>query len=152
MNKILWIRLWDSEEVKEAQQFILSLGEEELLGEIPVILYINSTREKTKLSHIYDVSDDALIPLYEKYGDENVRMESSPDAVAWHLMAEPEPETYDTVQENPLVRIADALESISSILSEMSLSLDSIDQTLTGCIASNGNNHFLCITGNVSTN
>lgn len=50
--------------------------------------------------------------------------------------------------EEQLARIADALESISSSLSEISISLD---KTLDGCICTNGRNNFLCITGNVST-
>lgn len=58
-----------------------------------------------------------------------------------------------------LDRIADAIEaandtmdSISSSLSEISISLDSLDKTLSGCTYTNGKNDFLCITGNVTTN
>ena len=57
--------------------------------------------------------------------------------------------------EEQLARIADALEginsnldSISSFLSEISVSLY---RTLDGCTCTNGRSHFLCITGNVST-
>ncbi|WP_300840530.1 hypothetical protein [uncultured Acetatifactor sp.] len=60
--------------------------------------------------------------------------------------------------EEQLARIADALEginsnldSISSFLSEISVSLYSLDKTLDGCTCTNGRSHFLCITGNVST-
>ena len=55
-------------------------------------------------------------------------------------------------QEEQLARIADALESISSSLSDISISLDSLDKTLSGCVCTNGRNNFMCITGNVSTN
>ena len=55
-------------------------------------------------------------------------------------------------QEEQLARIADALESISSSLSDISISLDSLDKTLSGCTCTNGRNDFLCITGNVTTN
>lgn len=48
-------------------------------------------------------------------------------------------------QEEQLARIAEALESIS-------ISLDSLDRMLEGCISSYGNSNFLCITGNVATN
>lgn len=61
--------------------------------------------------------------------------------------------------EEQLKRIANALEgintsldSISGSLADVSVSLDSLDKTLDGCVSSYGNNHFLCITGNVSTN
>ena len=50
-----------------------------------------------------------------------------------------------------LDRIADALEGINSSLSEISVSLDSIDRNLGSCISANGNNCFLCIAGNVYT-
>ena len=138
--------------MKEAQQFILSLGEEELLGEIPVILYVNSIRKKVSLSHVYDVSEGALIPLYEKYGDRNVKLEeySSPDNVAWHLRSESQPR-HDEIRQEPLERIADALESINSHLAEACDRLQGIEETLDSCICKYGNNHFLCITGNVST-
>lgn len=62
-------------------------------------------------------------------------------------------------QEEQLARIAEALEgintsldSISGSLADVSVSLDSLDKTLDGCVSSYGNSHFLCITGNVSTN
>ena len=62
-------------------------------------------------------------------------------------------------QEEQLARIADALEGInsnldciSSSLSEISISLDSLDKTLYGCTSTYGNNHFLCVTGNIATN
>ena len=61
-------------------------------------------------------------------------------------------------QEEQLTRIADALESIScsleginSSLVDVAVSLDSLDNAMTSCISTYGNNHFLCITGNVST-
>ena len=62
------------------------------------------------------------------------------------------------MHEEQLTRIADALEGINSnleginsALADISVSLDSLDQTLTGCICTYGNSNFLCITGNVST-
>lgn len=61
-------------------------------------------------------------------------------------------------QEELLKRIADALENISESLdsingslSDVSLSLDSLDKTLSGCICTNGESDFLCITGDIST-
>lgn len=55
-------------------------------------------------------------------------------------------------QEQQLARIADALEALNSNVSEMADLLERIDQNLDGCICRYGNNQFLCITGNVSTN
>lgn len=54
-------------------------------------------------------------------------------------------------QEEQLARIADALESVSSFLSEISISLD---KTLDGCIlvSQNGKSRYLCISGDVYTN
>lgn len=56
------------------------------------------------------------------------------------------------MNEELLTRLVDALESINDNLSEIAISLDTLDKTVDGCIAVNGNNSFLCITGNVSTN
>ncbi len=56
------------------------------------------------------------------------------------------------MNEELLTRLAEALESISSSLSDISISLDSLDKTLSGCVCTNGRNNFMCITGNVSTN
>ena len=58
------------------------------------------------------------------------------------------------MNEELLTRIAEALEwveGINSNLSEIAVSLDSLDKSIDGCISVNGKNQFLCITGNVST-
>ncbi len=62
------------------------------------------------------------------------------------------------MNEELLTRLVVALESINenlniinSSLIDVSVSLNSMEKNLDGCIAQNGNNHFLCITGNVST-
>lgn len=61
-------------------------------------------------------------------------------------------------QEEQLARIADALEGINTSLDSINCHLaeacdrlQGIEETLDSCICSYGNNHFLCITGNVST-
>lgn len=54
-------------------------------------------------------------------------------------------------QEELLERIADALEGINSSLSEISLSLGSLDENFESCITRIGSNNLLCITGNVSS-
>lgn len=56
------------------------------------------------------------------------------------------------MQNKRLDRIADALEDISSRLAEACDRLQGIEETLGSCVCHNGRSHFLCITGNVSTN
>ena len=56
------------------------------------------------------------------------------------------------MNEELLTRLVKAVEDINSNLSEISVALESLERNLDGCTAVNGNNHFLCITGNVSTN
>ena len=74
--KTLWIRT-DVNEVKEAQDFILRvLAPEELTGEIPVRI-LTGPQSIVPLSHIYDVSEDALFSLQEKYGERNVALTES---------------------------------------------------------------------------
>lgn len=62
------------------------------------------------------------------------------------------------MNEELLTRLVEALEGINenldvinSSLSEMSVSLDSLEKNLNRCISVNGNSRFLCITGNIST-
>lgn len=63
------------------------------------------------------------------------------------------------MSEKLLTRMAEVLESINtnldsinSNLSDISESLDRMDESLDGLIAVNGNNRFLCVTGNVMVN
>lgn len=58
------------------------------------------------------------------------------------------------MNEELLTRIAEALEGINSNLSEMSISLDSMDKNIDGCISSDrsGKSRYLCISGDVYTN
>lgn len=55
------------------------------------------------------------------------------------------------MNEELLTRLVDALEGINNNLSDIDVSLDSVEKNLDGCVSVNGDNHFLCITGNVST-
>ncbi len=54
------------------------------------------------------------------------------------------------LEKNEFTRIADALESINSSLSDVAEKLEDIDNHLGHCIAYSGDNAFLCITGNVT--
>lgn len=53
--------------------------------------------------------------------------------------------------EELLIRIAEALELINDNLYEINASIKRIDEGMSSCIAKNGNNKFLCITGNVTS-
>lgn len=58
------------------------------------------------------------------------------------------------MNEELLTRLVDALESINNNLSEIAVSLDSLDKNIDGCISvsKNGKSRYLCITGDVYTN
>ena len=136
--KTLWIRT-DVNEVKEAQDFILRvLAPEELTGEIPVRI-LTGPQSIVPLSHIYDVSEDALFSLQEKYGERNVAlMESGEVPQLW---------TPRRRSEDPLGRIADALENIGGTLESISQTLDELED----CIVSAPHGSFLRIGGSVDS-
>ncbi len=54
------------------------------------------------------------------------------------------------LSEELLTRLVDALESISSSLADISVSLDNLDKNIDSCIKVAGKGNFLCITGNVT--
>ena len=58
------------------------------------------------------------------------------------------------MNEELLTRLVNALESINNNLSEIAVSLDSLDKNIDGCISvsKNGKSRYLCITGDVYTN
>lgn len=118
IKRELWIRVENPRKMEDIQNFILSLAEEELLGDIEVILYFEKARSKCKLSHIYDVSEKAVPVLKEKYGDKNVKMSES----YFQDCADTGPA--------PLERIADALEAISSILESIDQSLEAVSDVV----------------------
>ena len=58
------------------------------------------------------------------------------------------------MNEELFIRLVEALESINNNLSEIAVSLDSLDKNLEGCISCNrdGRSKYICITGDVYTN
>ncbi len=58
------------------------------------------------------------------------------------------------MNEELLTRLVESLESINSSLSEIAVSLDSLDKNIDGCISAsrNGRSRYLCISGDVYTN
>lgn len=63
-------------------------------------------------------------------------------------------EKGERMNEELLTRLVDALEGINSSLSEIAVSLDSLDKNIDGCISvsQNGKSRYLCISGDVYTN
>lgn len=57
------------------------------------------------------------------------------------------------MNEDLLARLVDVLEGINNNLSEISISLDSLDKNIDGCISvsQNGKSKHICITGDVTT-
>jgi uncharacterized protein YukE len=57
------------------------------------------------------------------------------------------------MNEELLTRLVEALESINNNLSEIAVSLDSLDKNIDGCIScsNSGRSRHLCITGDVTT-
>lgn len=58
------------------------------------------------------------------------------------------------MNEELLTRLVDALESIDSNLSDIAMSLDSLDESIDGCISvsQNGKSRYICISGDIYTN
>lgn len=57
------------------------------------------------------------------------------------------------MNEDLLACLVDVLEGINNNLSEISISLDSLDKNIDGCISvsQNGKSRHICITGDVTT-
>lgn len=57
------------------------------------------------------------------------------------------------MNEDLLAQLVDVLEGINNNLSEISISLDSLDKNIDGCISvsQNGKSRHICITGDVTT-
>ena len=60
----------------------------------------------------------------------------------------------ERMNEELLTRLVEALEGINGNLSEIAVSLDSLDKNIDGCISvsQNGRSRCLCISGEVYTN
>ncbi len=58
------------------------------------------------------------------------------------------------MNEELLTRLVEALEGIDSSLSEIAVSLDSLDKNIDGCISCSrdGRRKYICITGDIYTN
>lgn len=138
-DKTVWIKIDSSKEREDVQSYILSLGQEGLLGEIRVILYAEKEKARIELTHVYDVGEDAIPVLMEHYRDDNVRLAAKPRTPP--LRFNPVPVT------DPLERIADALESISSTLENIDQSLDLLSVVMSDCQVKHEYGSAITITG-----
>lgn len=142
IDKTLWLKIEDSKKREEVQEFILSLGKEGLLGEIKVTLYAEKERAKCVLSHIYDISEQAIPVLMEKYGDKNVRLKETEVGSS---------NTYNFKPElNFLERIADALEGIDRSLANMDQSLELMSDILSDSQVKNPYGSSISVTGAIN--
>lgn len=55
------------------------------------------------------------------------------------------------MNEELLTRLVDTLESINSNLTDIAVSLESLDKNIDGCISVSGKSQYLCISGDVNT-
>ena len=142
IDKTLWLKIEDSKKREEVQEFILSLGEEGLLGEIKVTLYAEKERAKCVLSHIYDISEQAIPVLMEKYGEKNVRLkETEIDS----------PNTYSFKPELKfLERIAVALEGIERSLENVDQSLELMSDILSDSQVKNPYGSAIAVAGTIN--
>lgn len=79
MKKEIWIQVEEGSEKKEIEKVILSLIEEDesIAGEIPIIVFARINKGIYRLSHIYDMSENAVNVLKERFGDYNVVLKNA---------------------------------------------------------------------------
>lgn len=106
-RKETWIKIPSTKHVEEYMEYILSLAEKNLPGDIQVILYAAEEKAIKRLPHSCDISIASLNVLREKYGEENVKPVTQ--TYEEHVSAERET-AYQ------LRRIADAMEGIQQSL------------------------------------
>ena len=135
----IWIRYpYAGKAVGDIQRYILSLGEEDLLGEIPIILYDPEARNTYALSHTYDVSEIALPVLKEQYGDNNVKLVEK-DRI------------YTTEPPSPTDQIVNALDNIADQISELNETMTQMCELLERCENRGPYGSMLAISGTVET-
>lgn len=134
--KVIWIRCYEINEVDQIEKDILEFIKEDssLVGDIPVKVFVAKNRIVVDfshiLSHVYDMSEDAVNVLKEKYGDENVKI------VEQEFAEHTEEYDQETIEE----RIASALERIASNLEDIAMNTTMIQSSvksmeeLTECI------------------
>lgn len=118
--KEIWIRILEEEEQNKVMDSILSL-DDELFGNIPVILYCSTNNTKRRLPFAYALSDAAVDILKGQYGADNVKLVTKRST------------------DELLEQIGDSLSGIQKSL-----------EVLTGCISTSQEGGKLCISGDVT--
>ena len=148
MNEMkVWIRTKDS--IEEVQRYILSLVKEskEYAGNIRVVVFNPNSKERSHISHIYDVSETAINISKEHYGDLNIKLTGKSE--------EGTQEPLDRIADS-LERIADTLEHLGDELGCINVHLKSIDDIantvydLGECISDSSRGKMFCVTGNIT--
>lgn len=98
---------------------------------------------KNKVLAFGIADDDSIYPL--EFDSATGLIAAADDLVEYELKKGEE----ELRKPDKLTRIAQALEDINSNLYDISSSLERIDRNIDECISRNGNNHFLCVTGNI---
>lgn len=118
--KEIWIRILEEEEQNKVMDSILSL-DDELFGNIPVILYCSTNNTKRRLPFAYALSDATVDILKGQYGADNVKLVTKRST------------------DELLEQIGDSLSGIQKSL-----------EVLTGCISTSQEGRRLCISGDVT--
>ena len=138
----IWLRFVNKEDyLKRSEPALKFLGDNE--GGAEVVIFLDETKEVMNLPSDKRCDADAYSRLVDLLGEDNVKIKTKVKELQRNFC------TTDN-EAVSLERIADALEAINSNLADISATLDNIDQNLDDCIARNGNNKFLCITGNIA--
>lgn len=139
----VWIRFTNEADYKSKADVLDALFSDDGAG---VVIYLSEEKEVKRLSKRKKLNAENCSKVRALVGDDNVKIVTKEKDLeskrSFHSPDRPEVS---------LERIADELEGINSSLSEIAVSLDSLEKNIVGCVSVNGNNRFLCITGNIST-
>lgn len=118
IQKEIWIQVENIADSDDVIRFISS-AREELKGDIPVLIYVQKAKARRRLPGIYNVKENAIPIITEKYGDDNVKVTEE------KIYSVKETEYRKEVLSNS-DRIADALELIAGHLDRIDDSLADI--------------------------
>lgn len=157
MKKEIWIQVEDGREKKEIEKVILSLIEEDesVAGEFPILLFAKINRVICRLSHIYDMSENAVNVLKERFGDYNVvlknaREEDEEELYFDYLIKELTKCPGSSAEFKLELMKIGRLDSIVSALDRIDASLEALEP-LADCVQKNGFIDYLNISGIIGT-
>ncbi len=147
MKKLeIWIQFANEADYKSKEEELDALFSDDGAR---VVIYLSEAKEIKRLSERKTLNAENCGKARALVGDDNVKIVTKEKDLenkrSFHFPDRPEVS---------LERIADALEGINSSLSEIAVSLDSINENIDGCISvsQNGKSRYLCISGDVYTN